>query len=212
MFESFVDYMYYLLVVPLQKTIQSKNQFYIFLKVIGKRFDTVKQAIFKMREESIIVSASEKMLNLHALDRGMRRLKGEDVEAFRRRLMMKGIIAEKAGTKEGLILALKALGYSNVEIVPTYEFMEDTDRWAEFHIVFPEKDIDAVKVFEMTKTIVKNIKPASALPNYAFRDKALAINSIENELFTRRTYWKLDGTLKLDGTKKLDADEYPESI
>lgn len=174
MFDKFQDYMYYLLYGPLKRVTKLKNQFYLLFKVMGKVFDQTKQDIFRVREESMIISASEKLLDEHGRDRGMQKLKGESIESFRTRLSMKNIIAEKAGTNEGILIALKSLGYKHVNIIPTFRFMDDTERWAEFHVVIPEEDIDLNKQFDNTKIIVKSVKPASALPNYAF---SLEINN-----------------------------------
>ena len=62
----------------------------------------------------------------------MIRLDGESLEGYRNRLMMKGIIAEKAGTCEGIRSLAKAFGYENVEIVPS----PDPDHWAEVAVRF----------------------------------------------------------------------------
>ena len=62
MFEKFSDYMYSLLFTPLKKISQVRNQFYIFFRIIGKLFDDTKADIFRVREESMIASASTMML------------------------------------------------------------------------------------------------------------------------------------------------------
>lgn len=129
MFEKFGDYMFSLLFTPLRRVKKAINQFYIFFKVVGRLYDELKQDIFRVREESMIISASEYGLTLHGRDRSMPRLKGESVEGYRTRLSMKGIIAEKAGSKDGVILAVKALGYKNIRLEPLYG--TDPTRWAE---------------------------------------------------------------------------------
>ena len=121
MFEKFCDYMYSLLFTPLKKIKQAANQFYIFFRVIGRLFDDTKEDIFRVREESMVASASEIMLAEHGKDRDMARLKGETVEGYRTRLSMKALIAEKAGTEQGILLALallvlSALCYGRAEI------------------------------------------------------------------------------------------------
>lgn len=129
MYDNFGDYMFSLLFGPLQKVKKAVNQFYIFFKVIGRFFDKIKTAIFTVREESMIITASETMLTVHGKDRDMPRLKGEGIENYRTRLSMKAIIAENAGTAEGVVLAVKALGYQNVRLEPMY--LTDPTRWAE---------------------------------------------------------------------------------
>lgn len=112
--------MFSLLFTPLKKGKQAANQFYIFFKVAGRLFDDTKADIFRIREESMVASASESMLPEHGKDRDMPRLKGETAEGYRTRLSMKAIIAEKAGTKEGILLALAALGYEKSVLEPMY--------------------------------------------------------------------------------------------
>ena len=48
----------------------------------------------------------------------MPRLVGEDAEAYRTRLSMKGLISEWGGTRQGVLYALTALGYDQSHIEP----------------------------------------------------------------------------------------------
>ncbi len=132
MFPNFGDYMFDLLFAPLKKVKKSLNQFHIFLKVVGKQFDRAKCEIFRLREESSIVTASEAMLQVHGADRDMVRLQGETVEGYRTRLSMRAIIAEEAGSNEGIRYLARAFGYDNVEITPG----EKPDHWAEATVLF----------------------------------------------------------------------------
>lgn len=168
MFEKFQDYMYYLLVSPLKKIAKTKNQFYILFKVFGKLFDQTKQDIFRVREESMIVSASEKMLEEHGRDRTMKRLKGESIENYRIRLSMKNIIAEKAGTNEGILLALKALGYELSSIEPFY--IHDPDRWAEFTVYLSSKHQSGINDITIIDKEIMKVKPSSGMPAYGIKE------------------------------------------
>ena len=56
----------------------------------------------------------------------MPRLKGETLEGYRTRLALKGVIAEKAGTNEGIRYLARAFGYDQMESLPA----EDPARWA----------------------------------------------------------------------------------
>lgn len=158
MFETFGEYMFFLLNSPLKKAAKSINQWHMFFKVVGKLFDQTKQDIFRIREESMIVSASEKMLEQHGLDRGMVRLKGETVESYRTRLSMKNIIAEAAGTNEGIRYVAKGFGYDNVSIVPS----SDPLKWSEVSVQFIGGKIVIDDRVLLLKELNK-IKPASAL-------------------------------------------------
>lgn len=168
MFKKFADYMYYLLIGPLKKVAKKDNQFYILFKVFGKLFDQTKQDIFRVREESMIISASEIMLGEHGLDRDMKRLKGEGVENYRTRLSMKNIIAEKAGTNTGILLALKALGYEQSYIEPFYIY--DPERWAEFIVYLGGKNPSGINDIGIIDNEVMKVKPASGKPSYGIEE------------------------------------------
>lgn len=168
MFEKFQDYMYYLLFGPLKKVAKAKNQFYILFKVLGKLFDQTKQDIFRVRAESMVISASSLMLEEHGRDRRMKRLKGESVENYRMRLSMKNIIAEKAGTNEGILLALKALGYEQSRIEPFY--IHDPERWAEFLVYLSSKQQVGINDMAVIDKEVMKVKPASGKPSYGIEE------------------------------------------
>ena len=166
MFEKFSDYMYSLLFTPLRKVKQSVNQFYIFFKVIGTLFDDCKRDIFRVREESQVISASEIILPEHGRDRNMSRFQNETVEAYRTRLCMKALIAERAGTLESLELCLKSLGFKG-EIIPY--FLIDRTRWAEFQVkIFYSLDDTHLINMETIRGQIRGVKPASAKDNYVF--------------------------------------------
>ncbi len=169
MFEKFCDYMYSLLFTPLKKIKQTANQFYIFFRVIGKLFDDTKEDIFRVREESMVVSASEIMLPEHGKDRDMARLKGETVEGYRTRLSMKAIIAEKAGTEQGILLALAALGYEHSYIERMS--LHDPERWAEFIIVLGGKYPSGVNDIAVIDGEVMKVKEASSKPFYGIEER-----------------------------------------
>ena len=129
-YDRFGEYMFDLLFAPLKKGKRKANQLYIFFKVIGRVFDGLKEDALRVRDETNIATASPVMLPVHGQDRSMPRLAGESIEGYRTRLAMKGIIAEKAGIKEGIRYALAALGYEESMVEPVA--FQDPERWAEF--------------------------------------------------------------------------------
>ena len=131
-FDTFSEYMFDLLFAPLKKGRKTANQLRIFFKVMGREFDDLKAAIFRVRNEANVASCSEVMLPVHGQDRDMPRLEGEDAEAYRTRLSMKGIISQWSGTRRGVLYALTALGYDRSRIELFAE--QDAERWAEFII------------------------------------------------------------------------------
>ena len=81
----------------MKKGRKTVNQLRIFFKVMGREFDDLKAAIFRVPR-----GERSKLLRGHALhgqDRDMPRLEGEDAEAYRTRLSMKGIISQWSGTR-----------------------------------------------------------------------------------------------------------------
>ena len=51
-FETFGEYMFDLLFAPLKKGRKTVNQLCIFFKVMGREFDDLKAAIFRVRSEA----------------------------------------------------------------------------------------------------------------------------------------------------------------
>lgn len=129
-YDGFGEYMFDLLFAPLKKGKRAANQFYIFFKVIGRVFDGLKEDALRVRDETNVATASPIMLPVHGQDRNMPRLTGEDIEAYRTRLAMKGIISEWSGTRKGVLYVLTALGYEQARIESVGP--QDPEHWAEF--------------------------------------------------------------------------------
>ena len=179
MFNTFSDYIYYLFTSPYKKVKKATNHFYVFSLVVGKVFDVAKDYIYLTREASIIISANELFLDEHGKDRNMPRFADEEVETYRTRLSMKAIIAESAGTRHGILIALKSLGFTQADIYAVRIF--DPLRWAEFYVFIESDEIDLIKNFSIVKTIIRDVKPARSLPNYWFRvSKKIASNTIQS--------------------------------
>lgn len=178
MFDKFADYMYHLLFGPLKKMAKARNELYTFLKVMGKLADQTKRDILRVREESMVISASERMLEKHGQDRGMRRLRGESAENYRLRLMMKHKIAEQAGTTAGILLSLQTLGYEQSYVEPYRLY--DPDRWAEFIVYLAGKNPSGINDIAVIDSEVMKVKPASGKPSYASEE--------QNNLVIRSTF------------------------
>lgn len=159
-FEKFGEYMFDLLFGPLKKGKRAANQFYIFFKVIGRVFDGLKKDAFRVRDETNIASASAIMLPVHGQDRNMPRLAVEDIEAYRTRLSMKGIISEWSGTRQGIRYMLAALGYmdSRIESVGP----QDPERWAEFTVDLGTGSNNAVRDIYQIYDEIQTIKEGSS--------------------------------------------------
>ncbi len=170
MYKNFTEYMYFLLMSPLKKAKKSVNQFFILFSVLGSVFDDIKNRINLTRDSTIIITSNEDFLNVHGKDRNLPRLADEDIETYRTRLIMKSIVAERAGTRFGLLTALSALGYKQTDIIATRLY--DPVRWAEFYVSISPEEIDLIKNFSIVKTVIRDVKPARSLPNYWFKVSA----------------------------------------
>lgn len=159
-FDTFGEYMFDLLFAPLKKGRRTVNQFAIFFRVVGREFDDLKAAILRVRDEANVASASDVMLPIHGQDRDMPRLAGEDNEAYRTRLAMKGIISEWSGTQRGLRYVLEALGYPHSRIEPVYR--QDPERWAEFTVQLGVANVNAVKNFYAIYSEIQRVKEGSS--------------------------------------------------
>jgi len=159
-FSTFGEYMFDLLFGPLKKGKRAVNQFFIFFKVIGRQFDSVKRAFFQIREEANVVSCSEIMLPVHGQDRTMPRLAGETDEGYRTRLSMKGIIASWAGTATGIKYAMAALGYEQSVVEPVY--LNDPARWAEFIVRLGPGNSEAVKELRTVYDEILKVKEGAS--------------------------------------------------
>ena len=159
-FDSFGEYMFDLLFAPLKKTARTLNQFAIFFRVVGREFDDLKKAVFRVRDEANVASASPVMLPVHGQDRDMPRLPGETDEGYRTRLSMRGVIAAWAGTARGILYALTALGYEQSCIEPA--FPQDSNRWAEFTIRLEVGESDAVRDLYTVYDEVRKVKEGSS--------------------------------------------------
>lgn len=186
MFDKFGNYMFYLLNAPLKKKKYGKNQLKIFFSVIGELFDGMMADIFHFRKQKMISTAEPIMLEVIGQDRDMYRIQGETVEQYRRRLQMKAIIAERAGTEAGMKLALEMLGYPECGIEPVYKV--DRNRWAEIWIDVPVRhDINYDAILNETL----KVKPARTLPHLRFHytvradDKVVAIGAIGSCLMVK---------------------------
>lgn len=173
MFKKFGDYMFYLLNAPLKKRKAGKNQFRIFFSVVGEIFDEMLEDIWKYRRQKMISLAEPLILEIIGQDRDMYRLQGETIEQFRYRLQMKAIIAEMAGTRTGLLLALELIGYPGCDIIPLYE--TDRSRWAEIYIDVPV--LHDVNYNAILAEVLK-VKTARTLPFFRFRYTVKAENKV----------------------------------
>ncbi len=165
MFEKFSDYMFSLVHYPL-KVLKEKSKIYILFKVVGLQYDYIKNKVLEVSKQSNINTATDIYLDKLAIDRNMFRYENEEDSQLRKRLIAKVEIMKKAGTKQGIILALNSLGY-DVEIEPCYLY--DKERWAEFYLVIIEDIDSSYYKFDVIKKTVMEVKQASSKPNYAYK-------------------------------------------
>lgn len=135
--KSFVDYMVLLLPAPLKRAPKSVNRFIVFCQFSGKLFDEAMEQLFHAREQTKILSCAPEVLSEHGRERGVPRFEGESTEAYRARLIAQFDIAKKAGTTDGIKLAIQSLGYRNIFLEPVRKTYPE--RWAEFFVWVSDK-------------------------------------------------------------------------
>lgn len=168
-YEKFRDYMYYLLTSPFKKIKKAKNQWYILFTVLGDKFDESMESIYKAQEQSMLATCEELMLQEHAKDRNMKRYAGESDENFRVRIANYSEVLKLGGTDAGVILAIKSLGFNDVQIVPTKIYKHDNERWAEFHILIRVSSDEELPIgYDILRQYVRKSKRVTALDNYEF--------------------------------------------
>lgn len=168
-FETFGEYMFHLLFAPLKSGKRAANQFWVFFRVIGRDFDDLKSAIFQLREEANVASASEVMLKVHGQDRDMARIAGEDAESYRRRLVMKGVVSTWSGTQKGILYALAAMGWDRSYIEPAAK--QDPERWAEFIVYLGSSTESSIPNLEDIDAEIRKVKEASSRPDYGLEER-----------------------------------------
>lgn len=162
----FVDYLWFLAHGVLKRTKKDDNDVYKLFDAAGNILDAAKTNIFLIRRQGLIATATGKALDYHGRGRQLPRYAGETDDQYRKRLLSKREISEKAGTVEGIILALKSMGFDRAEIEPLY--LEDTERWAEFYIYLDQDLLTQYGNLETVERVVRDVKQASSLHNYIF--------------------------------------------
>lgn len=193
MFDHFCDYMYYLLTAPFKKLKKSVNQWYILFAVLGARYDDALESLYSAREQTMVATCDPVMLQVQAQDRNMERYAGEGDENFRARMANYPEVLRLGGTDEGVLLAIKVLGYNDPKIIKANDFkgrvyheidgtwnldgshlLESNtmlpDRWAEFYVVINMNVDDSHPVaLDVLKKEVRRVKQVGAKDNYCFQ-------------------------------------------
>lgn len=214
--DSFVDYMWYLLLSPFKKVKKEMNQWYILCKVIGKRFDEYLSILFNAREETMVALCSEEMLPVHAAERSMTRYAGETMDNFRKRIAKYEEVKRYGGFKEGIILAAKALGYINPEFALVREMLNDDERWAEFFLIL-NMSVDEIHpvAYHILQKDIRKVKQSGSKDNYMFH-YMLDIKNVSAQAVckyhTTQYQYRLDGSWLLDGSVELDTNTRYEEV
>lgn len=169
MFDKFCDYMYYLLTSPFKKVKKSLNQWYILFKVLGGRFDDAMEGLYRAGEQTMVATCDPDMLPVHARDRGMKRYDGEETENFRSRIAMYREVCRLGGTRQGVMTAVRAIGYGDAAIKTAREYKGDDERWAEFYVLIRLAAGQEFPIpFHVLKKEVRTWKDVGAKDNYQF--------------------------------------------
>lgn len=211
---SFANYMWNLLTRPFKNDNSEEISGYTI--VIGAMLDEAKMAIFNMRKQWFIKSASSAALRLLGEERGIYRGDGESLANYRFRVMAAFEMYAAGGTIPGILAAITRIGYKTPIIT------ERTKSWAHFTIaidLYVGLLLDTI-VFKRLNNTVLLMKPAHTLPIYLFNfrqetGQGLQLDSgaiCEGDITSKHNIWyqlrniyRLDGTLNLDGSITLGA-------
>ena len=175
-------------------------------------------------------ACSHEMLPVHGADRRLTRYEGEHPENFRSRIAMYEEICKLGGTNEGVLLAVRTLGYTSPVLVRANDLTgfshftldgswlldgsrtleSDTieNRWAEFYIVIVmDADEEHPISFDIMRKTVRKWKEVGAKDNYFFKYN-LSIRQPHTGNFLEVLYKKhlfYYDYRKLDGMWKLDG-------
>lgn len=166
-YEKFRDYLYYLLPSPWKRVKQAVNQWHILLSVIGDEYDKVQAELERAAEETTVATCSDFLLQYYADDRGMYRYPDEPVETFRARIAMQDEVEALGGTKAGLLLAAKTLGYDVEHVwLPDLGY---PDKWSQFLIRITAAEGQEHPVdFGTLVSEIRKVKDSTSLDNYSF--------------------------------------------
>lgn len=188
MIDNFMEYMWYLLITPQKKLKKALNKWYIFCKVFGRRFDEVKEDIQRARDEGMVATCSQEMLPLHAADRGLTRYPGEHPENFRSRIAMYEEVCRLGGLNEGILKAVRSLGYKNLRIECAAAFKHNPERWAEFYLIIIMKvDEEHPIGFDVLRKVVRQWKEVGGKDNY-YIEYCCSCNSKMQSVFLSAKY------------------------
>lgn len=188
------------------------------------------QAELLALKQRMVATCSHEMLPVHGADRRLTRYEGEHPENFRSRIAMYEEICKLGGTNEGVLLAVRTLGYTSPVLVRANDLTgfshftldgswlldgsrtleSDTieNRWAEFYIVIVmDADEEHPISFDIMRKTVRKWKEVGAKDNYFFKYN-LSIRQPHTGNFLEVLYKKhlfYYDYRKLDGMWKLDG-------
>lgn len=159
---GFSDYFYILLHRIFKRVPRQNSDADKLAKALGPNYDEAMEAIFKLREQALGITAQGKALDLIGKERLLPRYGGESDEAYRLRLMNAYSIHSQAGTAAAMTGAFERLGFTGAEIVEMRP--EDPERWAEFRVLvgLPEAVFSELDYTSFINTI-KQMKPAHTI-------------------------------------------------
>ena len=116
----------------------------------------------------MLATCVEHMLMQIGRERGLGRYENEDIENYRRRIALYPEVCRLGGTNEGIILAVKSLGYTDVDIVPARVMENSTEHWAEFYVLITMGSEPHPIGFNVLANEVRKKKEVGAKDNYKF--------------------------------------------
>lgn len=158
--QNFAEYLWLLLPSAFKLIGKKAGDWWTLCRVLGGELDALKTRVLDLREQALLLSCPTELLPIIGQDRGMPRLKGEEIEAYRQRLSMKLPISAQAGTNTGIRSLMKSFGYADAEIEPAY--LSEPEKWAEATVWISGGTL-VIDDRAIIQQELNRVKPASAL-------------------------------------------------
>ena len=129
--DKIADYLYWLLPNFFKKKVKHDSLVYRLLKIFGKQLENVRDDINLLNRQFTAATAFNSHLDEIGKARGVFRLKDEQDDDFKNRILVAHLEKQKAGTIPGMTDGLKILGFE-VDLIEL--FQTDRSRWSEFII------------------------------------------------------------------------------
>lgn len=177
---NFAEYFYFLLHRIFKRCLREDSAALNLAQALGPNYDDAMDALYKMLEQTLVATATDKALDQLGRERGILRYADEADDDYRGRLLSAYSLYAAGGTAKGIKQALELHGYPDAEIyewfkegvvIPLHNGQQQYTgttkhqggiRWAEFNIclgIDDDKDYAATER-KILLAAINRLKPA----------------------------------------------------